>query len=410
MTLAVPNRYNHTQNYSGGVCMKGGIYTDEPCPRCGGRLRHDENLDGFVCCNEPNHPMIIPRKMRVKFGTTYGRFSEYKPARQFLDGLRYKSVEGTYDARDYKKDAPLGFENQAIRYLAIKKRNVSGNQYRDIERTIFRAIKVWHSKNVKTIGYSDIEDFLYNLGDVSDKTRANARSALHAFWTWLVDREQVSMPKFPKIDFDLGWRNIVSIDDQQAILEEARQISWDINPKIWIGIHWLCTYVAIRPNELRHLKERHIDVDGFFVLPPDNTKEKQPKLVAMLPDDIELYRSIKPRGFPDLYFFRHEKGNGAAKPGSQFGKDYWYKWWKIACKNLGIEGVDLYGGTRHSTATAMSEYFSEQEIMDAATMHKSNKAARRYIQAKKNKSLQVYQQIRDIQRPGDVVKVGFGEK
>ena len=45
-------------------------------------------------------------------------------------------------------------------------------------------------------------------------------------------------------------------------------------------------------------------------------------------------------------------GQRYCQTGDQFGKDYFYKWWKKACTNLGIDGVDLYGGTRHSTATA----------------------------------------------------------
>ena len=57
----------------------------------------------------------------------------------------------------------------------------------------------------------------------------------------------------------------------------------------------------------------------------------------MLEEDIELYKSMPIGffGFPEQYFFRQEKGNGAAKPGSQFGKDYLYKWWKKACAELG---------------------------------------------------------------------------
>jgi len=50
---------------------------------------------------------------------------------------------------------------------------------------------------------------------------------------------------------------------------------------------------------------------------------------------------------------------------ARFGKDYLYKWWKIAWKNLGIEDVDLYGGTRHSSARALREHFSPEQIKKA---------------------------------------------
>ena len=38
-----------------------------------------------------------------------------------------------------------------------------------------------------------------------------------------------------------------------------------------------------------------------------------------------IYKSM-PLALPDVLFFRHIKGNGAAKPEGQFGKEYIYKW------------------------------------------------------------------------------------
>lgn len=380
--------------------MKGGIYTNERCPNCGGVLRHDENRDGFFCKNHPDS-RIIPEKMRVKFGRQVSRRfynGQYMQARQFLEGLRFKTVEGTFDFRDYVSDNPLGFRTLAEKWLLHKQHHVSKNHFRNIKREIQKAVDVWGQTNVKAIGYGEIQDFLDNL-DLSGKSKAEARSTLHTFFTWVCRREKsIAMPDFPEIDYQLGWRNIVSIDTQQAIIEEIKRISWDVNPKIWIGIKWLATYIAFRPNELRMLKESEINVSGFFVVP--KPKEKKPKLIAMLPEDIELYQNY--RGLPDLYFFRHIKRKGQ-KPGAQFGKDYFYTWWRKACKNLGIEGVDLYGGTRHSTTTALSEHFSEQQIMDAGSIHKTNKAFKRYYQAQRNMSIDIYQKVSEMQKDGEKV-------
>ena len=49
-----------------------------------------------------------------------------------------------------------------------------------------------------------------------------------------------------------------------------------------------------------------------------------------------------------------------------------------ACANLGIEGVDLYGGTRHSSVRALRKYRSPEEIKRAA-MSETNKAFDRYM-------------------------------
>jgi hypothetical protein len=202
-------------------------------------------------------------------------------------------------------------------------------------------------------------------------------------------------PEFPQIKFELGWRNIIDIPTQQKIVNEVYRISYGINPKIWIGIKWLSTYISVRPGELRNLKEGHINVaDGFFIIP--HPKEKQPKIIYLLDEDIDLLREM-PKGLPDLYFFRHQKGNGAAKPGSQFGKGYFYKWWRRVCDNLGIEGVDLYGGTRHSTATALGRELTPEQIK-AGTLHKTNRAFERYFQSQQAEAKLVYQKARNLQR------------
>jgi hypothetical protein len=339
----------------------------------------------------------------VKFGRDVSRrFTNYcyNQAVDFLTSLRIKTNEGTYDPRDYKRDNPLGFETQALKWLSIKKKATKPNTYRNLKRDIYKAIACWGQKNIRIIGYGEIEDFLFDL-PVGAKTRYNTWSCLHDFFTWTSKREKIPMPDMPDCSkFELGWRNIVPFDIQQKILDKSKEISWDTNPKIWIGHKWLSTYVSIRPNECRMLREGEINVNGFFVIP--HPKEKEPKLVAMLDEDIELFESFE-KNHPNAFFFRHLKGNGAAKPGSQFGKDLLYTWWKRACAELGIEGIDLYGGTRHSTATALAEHFTREELREHGTMHATNKAFDRYVQTKKNDSEKIYRKV--IEMRGDLINL-----
>jgi len=105
--------------------MKGNIYTDERCVICQSKLYFDEGQSGFFC-KEHHSNKVIPTKLRVKFGREIlQRFHNFQEAEQFLMGLRFKTVEGSFDARDYKKDHPLGFETQALKYLERKKQKVS---------------------------------------------------------------------------------------------------------------------------------------------------------------------------------------------------------------------------------------------------------------------------------------------
>ncbi len=314
----------------------------------------------------------------VRFKSICKRFKSKQEAERFLTGLRYETDKGTYDPRDYSKDKPLGFEYLVESYLERKQVKSKGK----IKYHLNMAIDNFHNKNVKDIGFGELEDFLFSLPDhLSSKTKKNIMDSLHAFFRWFEDVERdrnplYRMPKFPPVKYELGWRKIVDKETQRAILEEIKRISYSINPKVYIGCLWLSTYPAIRPIELLHIKE------GDFIYDPPMVnirynKEQKPKVVPLLPEDIETVKSF-PRSLPHLYFFRHVSGVSGVREGEQFGEKYLYKWWKRACKNLGIEGVDLYGGTKHSTVTAMSNELGYGRAKQA-TMHTTNRAFERYL-------------------------------
>jgi hypothetical protein len=85
-----------------------------------------------------------------------------------------------------------------------------------------------------------------------------------------------------------------------------------------------------------------------------------------------------------------------------------YNWWMIACRNLNIEGVDLYGGTRHSTASALGNHFSKEELREFGTMHASNKAFERYVQNERDKSIRVYEKVQEM-KEGRVIDIKQGK-
>jgi integrase len=397
--------------------MKGRIFSHQKCPICGGILYHDETRGGLFC---KKHPEIAANtKFVVRFGRAITkRFSDYHEAERFLTGLRFENDKGTFDIRDYRKDNPLGFENLANKWLAQKKNSrVKPKTIQSYANFMNKAIEVWGQRNIKTIGTGEVEDFL--LGDhrdtrtqkrISDKTRHNMKSCLHQFFSWVCRREKlVDPPVFPEIDFELGWRNIVTIEIQQAIIEEVKRISFDIEPKVWLGIKLLATYIKIRPGEMRNVRERDINLEsGFIHIPhPKEGSRKNGKFAYLDSEDIALIKSF-PRSMDlDLYFFRHMVGKSGVGIGEQFGPKYFKKWWDKACKNLGIKGVDLYGGTKHSTATALGEFLTPEQIKRGGTGSATNKAFERYFQPRRTESVQVVSTIKELQKKqsGKVVKM-----
>ena len=75
---------------------------------------------------------------------------------------------------------------------------------------------------------------------------------------------------------------------------------------------------------------------------------------------------------------------------------------------MGIEDVDLYGGTRHSTVRELRKYRTPEEIK-LGSMHSTNKAFERYFQVEPNDLRNIY---RDTQSDNKVKKVfpGISEK
>lgn len=366
--------------------MRGSIYSRQRCSLCGSLFFYTGRR-GLFC---PSHPdQQATGDFYVSFGRkVQKRFKDFLSAERFLDGLRYESDKGTFDFRDYQKCAPLGFRSLVEKYLTMKEQQIKASSHREIKRFLFSAVAAWGDRNIKSIGFGDLEDFIFGY-PASSKTRANIKTCLHSFFRWIEHRERGAyrIPDFPEVNFTLGYRKILDKESQEAVIEEVRRLTYDLNPRIWLGIKWLSTYISIRPAEMISVKEGELDrKTGHFFIP--NPKENRFKVVPMLPEDIELVRSL-PVGLPDLSFFRHTKGGSGCCPGQPFGQKYFYKWWKKACVNLGIEGVDLYGGTKHSTATALRAVLSPEQIQRGAKIS-TNKAFQRYLQMNDQDALDVY--------------------
>lgn len=57
-----------------------------------------------------------------------------------------------------------------------------------------------------------------------------------------------TLPKFPEVDYELGFRKIIGIQEREAIIDELKKQTYHINPKIWLAVDMLCSY-----NKIHHL-------------------------------------------------------------------------------------------------------------------------------------------------------------
>jgi len=363
------------KNLKGGeYCMNGGIYSDQTCSLCGKRFE-DNRRNALVC---PEHPEQQATRFRVYFKSVSKRFKNYNEAFRFLTGLRYETDKGSFDRREYQKGLPLSFQNLVGQWLEIKKHEIKKSSYTKINGHIEKAIKFWGHKNIKEFKKRDFQLFVNSLEGLSTKTKHNHLSTVHQFFVSLYDNEDIDqIPRFPKLSFTLKRRKTTDKKTQFQILDEVWNITHNKDKKIWFAIKLMHTYINCRPGEIRSIKEKDIDLKQKRILIPD-PKEKESKFIYLLDEDVEIIKSFPTALDKEMYFFRHTSGKGGTKVGDKCGEKYFTRPWNKACKKLGVEGITLYAGTRHTSATALRHKRTPEQIK-AATGHNTTRSFARYF-------------------------------
>jgi integrase len=364
--------------------MKGNIYAKHPKCACGGRFSHAGRKMRCVSCGRVYAGVLV-----VKFGRGVRRlFGDYQHAERFLNAMRFDSDSGQFDPRGYQRVSPLAIGTLADQYLAEK----SGRKtHKDIERFLHQLVEFLGEKaDIRKIGKAEVKRFLLSR-KVGDKTRANYRAALSAFFKWAVEEGTLEQaPALPVIEYELGWRAITDWETQARIVDKVRELA----PfRAWLGIDLLRTYPSLRPGDLSRIQEKDIGQE-IILWNPTKLRNKR-KVVRLLPEHAALVAEQKRThpAMPSVCFFRHVAGRQSVKAGAPFGEKYLYKWWKRACAAIGVEGLDLYGGTRHTTVSGLAVAAGSEAARDAS-MHETNKAFDRYCQTQDLRALEMAKLVR----------------
>jgi len=202
------------------------------------------------------------------------------------------------------------------------------------------------------------------------------------------------MPMFPDIEYELGRRKITDWKTQEIVISKVHEISYHINPKIWLGIDILATYTALRPDDLRRVSENSLDDSGFLTIHNPTKKKNKFKTIRLAEDHVEKWRELQRQfpAMPDMPFFRHNTGINRVKADTPFGEKYFYKWWVKACAEVGLVGVPLYPGTKHTTATETAKMLGTDKARSASGL--TNKAFDRYCEVENNGAFDVVTAIR----------------
>jgi len=362
------------------------IRTKEKCPRCGRKFVHVEGL-GMVClkCKTTPRRYYIDlywqgKKVRIYSDKSGQTLSSYEQAKRLASKIEYEIEHKTFDPSKYVKSdfQSFLFENYIQRWLDFSESRLKPSSFKSRKVLAFKyLIPYFKSKDIRELRTADIQDFYSFLKkkNLSLKTIYNILAELKALLNFAKKREDIEkVPVFPKVKVE--EKPIVWLTKEQqmnllkAIPEKHRPI-----------FIFLFTY-GCRPGEARALKWDCIDFINKLIYIKrtfshrklvEIPKEGKWKVFPLLPHIEKLFKHLyKNRtGVSEFVFV---PGSG----GKWYGEKILPKLWKKACKDVGIDGVTLYEGVRHSFAMQrLSAGFSYEEV-GACLGHSDVRTTRRY--------------------------------
>ncbi|MDB4285308.1 hypothetical protein N9903_00175 [bacterium] len=119
----------------------------------------------------------------------------------------------------------------------------------------------------------------------------HAHSALLGLFKWLVDREVVErLPRFPKLPKDSpALRDILTKQDQIERVAKLKEMTYHINPKIWLVSKILAETPAIRPGDIWKMREGDIRLDTETFILRDPVERCIELLNAVKCDTCHIY-------------------------------------------------------------------------------------------------------------------------
>jgi integrase len=359
----------------------GGIYSDQKCGGCGKSFVDD----GQVSLRCPDHPYSMATSFKVKIRGTTARFSGYFKAKDHLYAMR-KAIDSGYwsgvvdqKTLGHVQDKFLDWKRDLVKMGRLNTSSV--NAYRNRLNRIVHVIGV--GKDASSIRYRHVHEFLYKAG-FSPKSTHDSYTVFKEMIEWAFDMgDLAAKPKWPSFSFsfehDMKLRKTITKEEQEKVLDAVYHCEWSHQPRLYVAIKFLCTYINVRPGELLGANEEDLNRQEGILVIAKHKNGGLPKHIRLLQEDVDLLNSL-PTGMPGMPLFRHDRPVQRVKVGQRFGEAAFSRAWKRACKVVGIEGVDLYGGTRHSSAIALYQDSGlSPEQVKKATGHKSSSSFERYF-------------------------------
>ena len=320
------------------------------------------------------------------------RITDEATARRVLEQIRGQVADGTSLVEVLARYQPTGANTNLVpswldRWLEIKQRQSdSGDRSPTYLSELRRYAKPaeghfswWKNRSIHEISYGALEDWSLWLADrnLSPKTRRNVIGAFRSFLGWLKLRGEIrEVPAAPLPRLNEYVPRVLSIEQQDLVLEAI--------PEAARGIFLALAHLGLRPGEARALdvsdyRDGWLTVDKAFKgthgsAPIRGTKTGS---VKRLPVGEALTEWVGKHVDPTARL------RGAAlfvnpNTGRRWThcvlRDYWLR----AANSVGLEGVRLYEGTKHTMATDAVRRGVAERALQAFLGHRDARSTRRY--------------------------------
>jgi len=373
------------EHYS--LCMSGAIRVFQKCS-CGSRFVKSGEV--FLCplCGAIPTRYVVDihyRGKRVRiYSDKYGMPLDSMPrAERVLEGIRYEIDVGRFDPSRYVKreQREYKFNVRANEWLkGYERRHLKGDTSPSYLRTIKRYVNMYYiphfgTEDIRDIKTKHTKDFQDSLPDkLSPKYRHNIVNALKKFFADMVMLELIERPPtFQTISVPDPAVNFTDLVTQESILETIPEKHWPIM--------WFIAKQGVRTGEARALQWDDLDLKNNLVCIRRAFSENELRLTTKggHGDWLPLHPKVKelilglPRGISG-YVFKYK--------GRRYSESMPRKLWNSACKKLGIKGLSLYQGTRHSVASdAVRRGISLYDVQ-SALRHRDIRTTQKYAHLK----------------------------
>ena len=373
------------ENGRGDLCMKGGVYTKEKCPVCGGKF---QKVGQDLLC--PIH-QTRPRRVYIQlyasalhkhiniFTDRQGYpFTSCEQAARILNKIRAEIDEKSFDPTRYvaEKLKPLRFNNWSESWLQKKEieaeKGLKSPSYLKAIRVYVRKFQEYFGEtDIRDIGTKAINDFYLAMAG-SPKYVKNIVDGLRKMLQDALDWGDIrQMPKFPKVDVAETDVMTIDLDVQDSIINSVP----DRMDRTFI---LFLARLMLRPCEPRALywedldfKHHRVKIRRHYSLNAIRAATKS-KNIKVLPLDGELEQALLalPRHLTSPFVFWK-------KDGHPFSESWARKIWRRVCEQMGVH-IGLYQGTKHSSATELAD----REGVDVAQEflgHTNRATTNRYV-------------------------------